>query len=39
MWLLACVVLVDLASYKDSARRASGAKQMSPLAQKILTCL
>ena len=35
--LLACVVLVDLASYITLALGASGAKWMGPLAEKIMT--
>ena len=35
--LLACVVLIDLASYITVALGASGAKWMSPLAEKITT--
>ena len=37
--LLACVVLVDLAIYITLALGASGAKWMSPLAEKIITRL
>ena len=37
--LLACVVLVDLAIYVTLALGASGAKWMSPLAEKITTRL
>jgi multiple antibiotic resistance protein len=37
--LLACVVLVDLASYIHLTLGASGAKWMSPLAEKIMTRL
>jgi multiple antibiotic resistance protein len=37
--LLACVVLVGLASYITLALGASGAKWMSPLAEKIITRL
>ena len=37
--LLACVVLVDLAIYMTLALGASGAKWMSPLAEKITTRL
>jgi multiple antibiotic resistance protein len=37
--LLACVVLVDLASYIHLALGDSGAKWMSPLAKKIMTRL
>ncbi len=36
---MACVVLIDLASYVHMALRASGAKWMSPLAEKIMTRL
>ncbi|TMQ29325.1 MAG: hypothetical protein E6K65_09665 [Nitrospirae bacterium] len=34
---MACVVLVDLASYVTVALRTSGAKWMNPLAEKIMT--
>jgi multiple antibiotic resistance protein len=34
---LACVVLVDLASYVTVALGTSGAKWMNPLAEKIMT--
>jgi multiple antibiotic resistance protein len=37
--LLACVVLVDLASYITVALGASDAKWMNPLAEKIMTSL
>jgi multiple antibiotic resistance protein len=37
--LLACVVLVDLASYIHLFLGASGAKWMNPLAEKIMTRL
>ena len=37
--MLACVVLVDLASYIHLALGASGAKWMNPLAEKIMTRL
>lgn len=37
--LLACVVLVDLASYITLALGACGATQMNPLAEKIMTSL
>jgi multiple antibiotic resistance protein len=37
--LLACVVLVDLASYIHLALGASGAKWMGPRAKKIMTRL
>jgi multiple antibiotic resistance protein len=37
--LLACVVLVGLASYITLALGASGAKWISPLAEKIITRL
>ena len=37
--LLACVVLIDLAIYITVALGASGAKWMSPLAEKITTRL
>jgi len=37
--LLACVVLVDLAIYIHLALGASGAKWMSPLAERIMTSL
>ena len=37
--LLACVVLVDLASYIHLALGASGAKWIGPLAKKIMTRL
>ena len=35
---LACVVLIDLASYKRSVLRASGTKWMRLLAEKVQTC-
>jgi multiple antibiotic resistance protein len=35
--LLACVVLVDLASYVTVALGTSGAKWMNPLAEKTMT--
>ena len=34
---MACVVLVDLASYVTVALGTSGAKWMNPLAEKIMT--
>jgi len=37
--LLACVVLIDLASYITVALGASGAKWMSPLAERIMNSL
>ncbi|MGH7146589.1 MAG: hypothetical protein ACREIJ_01640 [Nitrospiraceae bacterium] len=36
---MACVALVDLASYITLALGASGAKWMNPLAEKIMTRL
>ena len=36
---MACVVLVDLASYITVALGASGAKYMNPLAEKTMTRL
>ena len=36
---MACVVLVDLASYVTVAFGTSGAKWMNPLAEKIMTCM
>jgi multiple antibiotic resistance protein len=35
--LLACVALVDLASYSTVALGASGAKWIDPIAEKIIT--
>jgi hypothetical protein len=35
--MLACVVLIDLASYVTVALRASGTQRMNPLAEKIMT--
>jgi hypothetical protein len=37
--VLACVVLIDLASYSTVALRASGTPRMNPLVGKIMTCV
>ena len=37
--VLACVVLIDLASYKTVVLRASGAQLMNPSVEKIVTCV
>jgi hypothetical protein len=37
--VLACVVLIDLASYSTVVLRASGAQLMNPSVEKIMTCV